>query len=220
MDTDGAAAPGAATDRAWLSRLYRSHADRLNRYLRARIGPAAADDLVNDTFLAAWTGRDQFDPTRGGEVGWLYGIASNLLRRRAREQATHLRAVTRLDADSGVFGGDASDGAAGDVAMRAVDGVVASDAVRRLVPDLLALPDLDRDVLLLVAWGGLTPTEVAVAPELPAGTVRSRLSRARAKLRRVITVLEAPETEQPSPGEPVIAPESTPDEPKNRADHE
>lgn len=61
-------------------------------------------------------------------------------------------------------------------------------AVRRLVPDLLRLDVVDRDILLLNAWAGLSLTEVAAALDMPAGTIRSRLHRLRRDLRAAISL--------------------------------
>lgn len=107
-------------------------------------------------------------------MAWLYGIATNLLRH-------HLRSQTRRDAAT-VRAGRA------EIGLHVVDDDVAArvDAqrrVRQLSAALHALSDADRDVLLLIAWGGLTAPEVADALAIPAGTVRSRLHRARSQLR-------------------------------------
>ena len=102
---------------------------------------------------------------------WLFGIAANLLRRRARDEERRLRAFAR----SGV-----------DPVIEELDGVLARiDAQRsgpRLATALAGLSAGEREVVLLYAWAELSYDEIAVALSLPAGTVRSRLSRARARL--------------------------------------
>ena len=67
-----------------------------------------------------------------------------------------------------------------------VNGVTAAQLRPVLVAALLALPDRDRDVLLLIAWEDLTYDEIAVALSIPIGTVRSRLDRVRRKLRAAL----------------------------------
>jgi RNA polymerase sigma factor (sigma-70 family) len=76
---------------------YRRHARPLAGFLVRRTGDAeAAADLLAETFAAALTGLDRFDPARGDAVGWLYGIARHQLARRARRGAVEDRARRRL----------------------------------------------------------------------------------------------------------------------------
>lgn len=156
-----------------LGALFDEHARDLFRYLSARAGPAAAEDLVADTFLAALRGHDSFDAGRGTARAWLFGIASNLLRQHLRGQARRHDAIERL---AGL--------AAASVDAPDIDGRLDAAAhARRLVPHLGALAAVDLDILLLHAWAGLEPAEIAVALGRPAPTIRSRLSRLRRNLR-------------------------------------
>jgi RNA polymerase sigma factor (sigma-70 family) len=157
-----------------ITRLYDEHARPLHRYLARRLDPATADDLVAETFLTAWRSRDRYDPERASGRAWLYGIATNLLREHTRSEVRGLRAHAR-------HGGRAASG--DDVGTVAVSRADARVEVRRLAAAIAELRPDDRDVLLLVAWGGLEPAEVAQALRLPQGTVRHRLHRARAALR-------------------------------------
>lgn len=167
---------------ATFARLFDSHAPGLYRYLAARAGTSMADDLVSETFVLALRRRETFDPLRGSPQAWLFGIASNLLRHHHREQARHLAGVVRLVGQQELLVPDAGLDARLD----------ASASVRRLLPDLLRLSDVDRDILLLNAWAGLGPAEIAEALDLPAGTVRSKLSRLRSDLRATARALDAP----------------------------
>jgi RNA polymerase sigma factor (sigma-70 family) len=157
-----------------LTLLYDSHARDLHRYLSRRLDPTAADDLVAETFLVAWEQRARYDPTRGPARAWLFGIATNLSRRHARTEASTLRAMA-LDA------GRATEAEPADATSAAR--VDAGRAARELAEGLTALRPEERDVLLLVAWAGLRPVEIAAALELDDRTVRTRLHRARTKLR-------------------------------------
>lgn len=157
-----------------LTRLYDRHARALHGYLARRLDPATADDLVGETFLMAWQHRDRYDPARAGGKAWLYGIATNLLRQHTRSEVRGLRAHAR-------HGGRAPE--VSDTDAVAVSRADAQVQVRRLAGALADLRAEDRDVLLLVAWGGLRPAEVAQALGLPPGTVRHRLHLARAALR-------------------------------------
>lgn len=161
-----------AVDASSLTRLYGEHARDLHRYLARRLTPTVADDLVAETFLAAWEHRARYDPGRGSPRAWLFGIATNLLRRDARTEAATLRALARS-------AGHAVPTGPTDVAAR-VDADRAGSALAAGLADLRAE---ERDVLLLVAWAGLRPVEIAAALDLDDRTVRTRLHRARTKLR-------------------------------------
>lgn len=157
-----------------LARLYDDYARELHRYLARRLDTSAADDLTAETFLVAWEQRHRYDPGRGGVRAWLYGIATNLLRRHARHEARGLRAMQRDGRRA--TAADAPDSVAADRAD-------ASAMAGRLAVALADLRAEERDVLLLVAWAGLTPAEVAEALDVTPTTVRTRLHRARAALR-------------------------------------
>jgi len=161
-------------------RLFDEHAAGLRGYLARRVGPTIADDLVSDAFLTALRQRHVYDPARAGFRAWLYGIASNLVRRHVRDELRALRATARLNSlPAGPSDGLAGDGLAGAVAER----LDARARVARLAGALAALSADDREVLLLTSWAGLSPAEIAIALDIPAGTVRSRLHRARRWLR-------------------------------------
>lgn len=156
-----------------LGALFDAHAAGLHRYLARRVGAHDAEDLVAETFLVA--ARGGFDPGRGGERGWLFGIATNLLRRHLRQEVRGYAAQARLPHDR--------EQPADEVAVARAH---AAQRAARLAAGLAELPADERDVLLLVAWGGLEPSEVASALGVPAGTARSRLHRARRALRGLI----------------------------------
>lgn len=157
-----------------LTRLYDAHARDLYRYLARRLDSTIADDLVAETFLVAWEQRARYDPDRGPARAWLYGIATNLVRRHARTEAATLRALTR-DAGRAVAHEPEDTASAARVDARR--------AATALAAGLAELRAEERDVLLLVAWAGLRPVEIATALDLDDGTVRTRLHRARTKLR-------------------------------------
>ncbi|GAA1940972.1 RNA polymerase sigma factor [Amycolatopsis minnesotensis] len=159
---------------AVLTRLYDASARSLHRYLSRRLDPATADDLVAETFLVAWRTRDKYRPELGTARGWLFGIATNLLRGHRRSELRGLRALAREHAAAEV--GEAADA----VAVRRAH---AASLTGTLAAALARLRQDDRDVLLLVAWGGLNSTEVAEALGIPAATARTRLHRARHAVR-------------------------------------
>ncbi|MGA4686124.1 MULTISPECIES: RNA polymerase sigma factor [Micromonospora] len=153
--------------------IFDRHAPHIHRYLARRLGSAAADDLVAETFLAAFRRRDRFDTGRPNARPWLYGIATNLVaqQRRTEEREYRLRQA---------YGPATSEASPAD---RVAAEVTARSLRRHLLDALAGLADGDRDVLLLVAWEDLTYEEVAAALAIPVGTVRSRLNRARRLLR-------------------------------------
>jgi RNA polymerase sigma factor (sigma-70 family) len=152
--------------------LYSRYFGEVYRYLAGRLGPDAADDLAAETFLAAFRRRATFDPALGSVRPWLYGIATNLVAGHHRAESRRYAALARIVADP----------AAGSEEDRIAERLTAWQARRSLAAALARLPDGDRDVLLLIALGGLSYAEVAFALSVPEGTVASRLSRARRKL--------------------------------------
>jgi RNA polymerase sigma factor (sigma-70 family) len=163
-----------ATDR--FAALFDEHAPGLWRFLARQVGAGQAEDVVAETFLAAWSGRGDYLPERGSARAWLFGIAVNLLRRHHRVQAQQQRMTQRLSLQPASV-----DGVDEGVAER----VDARTDVAGLASAIAALPDGDRDVLLLSSLAGLTTKEIATALGIPEGTVRSRLHRVRRGLRAV-----------------------------------
>lgn len=185
-DPVGAAAaatgPANGAPAAAFGQLFDEHYGPLHRYLARRVGEHAAEDLAAETFLVAYQQRAEFHPERAPARSWLYGIATNLLRRRARTEVRRFRATARAAGrERGAVGGHDA----------AVSARVDAEAVaRRLAGGLARLSPGDRDVLLLISWAGLDHAEVAAALGIPLGTVRSRLHRVRAALRTGITIEE------------------------------
>ena len=153
--------------------IYGRYATPLYRYAYRRVGPEHADDVVADTFVAAFRRRETYDTTRPDARPWLFGIATKEIARWHRAEAARYRALAR----SGTAPPD--DGMADDVAQA----VSAQAAAPALAEALAELAPGDRDVLLLAAWGELTYEEIAGTLELKVGTVRSRLHRARRAVR-------------------------------------
>jgi RNA polymerase sigma-70 factor (ECF subfamily) len=152
------------------------HAATVHRYLTRRAGTGAAEDLLAQTFLVAFAGRARYDTSRPEALPWLYGIATNVLRRARRDELRLYRALARTGVDPDVAC----------PADRVADQVDAAATTAVLAGVLAELAEGDRDVLLLVAWGGLSQDEVAAALDLPLGTVKSRLHRARSRLRAAL----------------------------------
>ncbi len=175
--TDAQVIAASLHDPEEFAHVYDRHAAAIHRYLLRRLGAEVAEDLTADTFTAAFRSRSRFDATQAtGALPWLYGIASNLGARHRRREVRGLRALARTGIDP----------VAHSWVEEADQRILARASNRPLAQALAELSAGDRDVLLLVAWADLTYAEVAQALRLPLGTVRSRLNRARRKVREAM----------------------------------
>jgi RNA polymerase sigma factor (sigma-70 family) len=171
----------------------RRHEVAVHAFLARRAGPGVAADLLGEVWLRAFAGRGGYDLAYADARPWLFGIARNVLRShwRASHPAGH-PAPTGYPAGTGYplgTGYPAAEDPWDDVIDR-LDGPVRS---RALLSAIRALPQAERDVLLLVAWEQLTPAQAAAALGVPQGTARSRLHRARAALRLALAAHPAEE---------------------------
>lgn len=155
--------------------LFERHARTIYNFCFRRVGNwDAAEDLVSIVFLEAWRRRDKPLPS-GKELPWLFGIATNVIRNRRRAErryAAALRRVPKPDPETSFDAG--SDERINDEELMA-----------RALELLGRLPRREQDVFALCAWSELSYEDAAVALRIPVGTVRSRLSRARARLREL-----------------------------------
>jgi RNA polymerase sigma-70 factor, ECF subfamily len=151
--------------------MYDAHASQLLRYLWRRCGDRAqAEDMLSVVFLEAWRRRASLRPGAAPRP-WLFGIATNVLRNHRRSARRHRAALERIAASAPTSAPAADEEAA--IHARLAD---ALDALRRL-------PRREQDVVALCVWAQLSYEEAAAALGVPVGTVRSRLSRARRRLR-------------------------------------
>ncbi|MER5194723.1 RNA polymerase sigma factor [Streptomyces sp. NPDC002755] len=172
-DEDASVIADSLTRPELFGELYHRHAAVIHRYAARRLGEDAAEDITAETFLAAFRTRGRYDASRAGARPWLYGIAANLIGKQRRAEVRALRALARTGHDP----------VADSWTDRSDSRVTAQAAQGRLAGALAGLSRGDRDVLLLVAWADLGYQEVAQALSIPVGTVRSRLNRARRKVR-------------------------------------
>lgn len=150
--------------------IFDRHALAIYRYLRRRVGDQLAEELAAEAFTTAFRIRQQFHPDSASALPWLYGIAVNLVRMHLRSDQRRRRAY-RL------------------VSRNVVEPSVTAEVEARLDAAALgpvlsavlsALPSQQREVLLLHAWAGLSPAEIAEALGISGPTARKRLHRARA----------------------------------------
>jgi RNA polymerase sigma-70 factor (ECF subfamily) len=164
--------------------LFDRHGPAIHRYVARRLGQDAADDLTAEVFLIAFQRRRAYNAACASARPWLYGIATNLVGRRRRDEIRLFRAIARIGEIS------PAENLAEQVTNR-----VAAQAIRgQLASALGRLPRAQRDVLLLTA-SGLSCQEVAAAIGVPRGTVASRLARARRKVRAELEDLNSSDSQ-------------------------
>jgi RNA polymerase sigma factor (sigma-70 family) len=142
---------------------------------------SAAEDVMAMTFLEAWRSRERIAEDGGSLRPWLLGIATNLARGQRRMARRQRNALARLAAAVAVAEAEGLPDVADEVSGR-LDDVARIKALHRA---LAGLPRPELEVLALCVWSGLGYAEAAEALGVPVGTVRSRLSRARAKLAKL-----------------------------------
>ncbi|WP_146103677.1 RNA polymerase sigma factor [Nonomuraea solani] len=153
--------------------LFDAHFAEIHRYIARRLSEDVADDLAAEVFVIALGGG--YDASMGAVRPWLYGIATNLVARYRRTEIRRWKAIGRSAERDRVSHED-----------EVLDRVAAARFTGPLAGALAALKQRDRDVVLLIALGGLSHAEVAAALEIPFGTVASRLNRARKQLRKAL----------------------------------
>ena len=149
---------------------------RLRRYARALVHDIhLADDLVQDCLERAWT-KQHLWRDRGNIRAWLFTILHNVYANAARRYQRMPKTVS-WDANTQQGTGPSQE---------------TMLALRDLQRCLAQLPDSQREVILLVGMEQLSYEETAKVLDIPVGTVMSRLSRARAKLRTAMKVVQDP----------------------------
>jgi RNA polymerase sigma-70 factor (ECF subfamily) len=171
--TDGDEIAASLTDPERFGMVAERHFAEIFRYLARRVGRDAAQDLGAETFVIAFNARIRYDVSRTDARPWLYGIATNLIRRHRRSELRMVAAYAR--SASPERGDEVAEGLAGHL-----DHVA---ALARVATAFAQLEPGQRDALYLIAIEGLSYTDVAEALAIPVGTVHSRVARARAKLR-------------------------------------
>jgi RNA polymerase sigma factor (sigma-70 family) len=151
------------------SELYERHARAIYNYLFRRLADwSEAEDLTAVVFLEAFRRRRDVVVDDGKLLPWLYGIATNVLRNRRRTLWRHRQLVAQLASQPRA-----------EVERDAEARAEAAARRRSLLGQIARLPRKQQDVIALCVWSGLTYEETAAALDVPVGTVRSRLARAR-----------------------------------------
>jgi RNA polymerase sigma factor (sigma-70 family) len=172
--SDGGMIAASLADPVRFAGIFDRHIDHVRRFVIRRLGESRGDDVVSEVFRVAFERRGTFDVASGSALPWLYGIATNLVRREHRSHARRLAALGRADGRRELVGDPLVD-----VAAR----LDARSELHDLGAALISLSDGEREILLLVAWEQLTPTEAAAVLGIPPETARTRLHRARLHIR-------------------------------------
>jgi RNA polymerase sigma-70 factor (ECF subfamily) len=153
--------------------LFERHARRIYAYCFRRTGDwALAEDLTSVTFLEAWRRRDvDLQPEK--VEPWLFGIASNVLRTQRRALRRYGAALRRVPAPEPQH----------DFADDAIDRTDAERSMREILNAVSDLPTAEQEVIALTAWEGLSYAETAYALGVSVVTIRTRLFRAKRRLR-------------------------------------
>ncbi|SNS04975.1 RNA polymerase sigma-70 factor, ECF subfamily [Actinacidiphila glaucinigra] len=161
-------------DRAAFGGLFDAHARVVHAHaLRVTGDWATAQDVVSLTFLEAWRLRGKLGAEVVNTRAWLLGIATNVLRNTARTARRHRAAMSRLPPRQPVP----------DFADEVVGRITDTQRLAAASRALGRLRRADREVFTLCVWADLDYAAAAEALGIPVGTVRSRLSRARGRLR-------------------------------------
>ncbi len=162
-------APGVAGHYLWMTPrerfelIYGRHAPTVKAYVMRRAPVSVADDVVADVFTVCWR---RLDDVPADPLPWLIGVAARVLSTHRRGETRRLRLGRRL-----------ADAEAATTLEVPVLGHPTLGAV------LAEMRDTDRELLLLIAWDGLSPTQAAAVLGIAPVTVRVRLHRARTRLR-------------------------------------
>jgi len=164
-------------------KIYARHARAVHDYCLWRTAdPQTAEDVAATVFLEAWRRRDRLDLETSSAAALLLGIANNVVRGHWRTSRRQRAALRRLRAAA------LTEGAGPESAV--IARLDASRHLREVEAVIRSLPQGEREVLALIADGDLSYEEAASALGVPIGTVRSRLARARSRLRGAAFALD------------------------------
>ena len=159
-------------DAVAFSRLFADFERRIFRYAAHMCGRDAADDVVQETFLALLRGRGDYDAGKSSVGNYLFGIARHFVLKRlsAREVAT-------FDLDE-----HDEQTAWPDKRPSVVDSLTRAETIQAVRAAIASLPAVYREVVVLCELQEMSYADAAVIAQCPIGTVRSRLHRAKAML--------------------------------------
>lgn len=171
---DAAIIAASIAEPAEFARIFDRHAVAIHGFAAARVGADLADDATAEVFRVAFERRGSFDTAVAYARPWLYGIAMNVVRRTMRDHYRGIAALERMVGRRHLPNEPMLDAGAR---------LDAADELSHLRDALLTLTDDECEVLLLVAWEQLSPSDAAEVLGIPPETARTRLHRARKRIR-------------------------------------
>ncbi len=160
--------------------IYDRHVDAVLRHCR-RLGSPDAEDMASVTFLEAWRNVRRVNFVDGSARPWLLVVATNVVRNSSRARRRYAQLLSRLPMPDSV----------GDVADEVVMRIDEIESARRVQAAIAGLRSAEREVIALCDIAEVPYAEAATALGVPVGTVKSRLSRARDRLRRALNEPDA-----------------------------
>jgi len=176
--------------------IFDRHFRAIHRYLARRLSTSDADDLAGEVFRIAFEKRRGFDPSRESALPWLYGMASNLVLKHHRREQRAIRAMAR---ERSLQQSQVNTSSGEELTDSRIDAERSHDAV---VEALARLAADERELILLAAFTDLTYRELSEATGLAEGTVRSKLSRTKTKLRERLRPVGEEQFESPTQSPP------------------
>ncbi|HTA13246.1 MAG TPA: sigma-70 family RNA polymerase sigma factor [Solirubrobacteraceae bacterium] len=180
--------------------LYAKHAPAVKAYALRRADASMADDVVAEVFVVCWR---RFDELPVDPLPWLLGVARRVLSTQRRGERRRAALRVRLAETNMAPAADTASSAemTSDrltVAPRVGDEALANGLDAALAGALARLSDGDRELLLLIAWDGLSPAEAAGVLQIKPATARVRLLRARRRLTQALAQDRSDPTTCPS----------------------
>jgi RNA polymerase sigma factor (sigma-70 family) len=172
LSADADAISGSTENPARFTAIFDRHVVAVHNYVARRVGDVLADELTGEVFCIAFERRATFDLTCDDARPWLFGIASRLVQRSWRTGDRSARAYERLRHERQRL-------SVADVSDRIEGGEFAVAVAAALD----RLPEAERETLLLFAWDRFSYAQIGEMLGIPVGTVRSRIARARDRLR-------------------------------------
>jgi RNA polymerase sigma factor (sigma-70 family) len=166
------------TDPKCFAPLFERHAVAVHRFLAAKANSVDVEDLVSETFVTAFSSRSHFDTSHPGALPWLFGIANNVLRHHWRSESRRQSRLRRVVPLKDVA----------DPAEQLVEHLAGMARESGFAKAFASLSEHQRETLILIGDLGLSYEDAALALGVPIGTIRSRMNRARSRLRELLGI--------------------------------